>query len=405
MTAPKAPPSSGWRSVFAVPDYRRLWAIGVVSSVVRWLDTLAFAVFAYQATGSASVVALLTMLRLVPMALIGPFLGALGERIERRTMLFAVSCLMCATALVLAWLAHAGVLAVWHLAVAALLNGLAWATDNTVRRLLIGEVVGSARVGAAMSIDIGSGNAARLLGPTTGGALLAGVGIEGAFLLGAVLYLVPIVAAWRLAWRSAGAPAGGPAILARIAEGFAVVRRDRRLAGTMAVTVIFNLFGWPFTSMVPVIATDALGLGPRGAGLLAGLDGLGSLASAALLAVWLRPRHYRAAYVGGTAAYLATLSLFALSPDPVTAGVVLVINGFAQSGFGVMQSTLVYVLAPPEARSRVFGVLSMCIGTAPLGFIQLGLLADAIGAPYATALIGVQGLLALALTWRLWRTI
>jgi MFS family permease len=312
---------------------------------------------------------------------------------------------MCATALVLAALAHAGLLAVWHLAVAALLNGLSWATDNTVRRLLIGEVVGTARLGAAMSVDIGSGNAARLLGPTAGGALLAGVGIEGAFLLGAVLYLVPIAASWRLAWRSQGAPAGGPAILARIAEGFGVVRRDRRLAGTMAVTVIFNIFGWPFTSMVPVIATDALGLGPRGAGLLAGLDGLGSLASAAMLAVWLRPHHYRAAYVGGTAAYLVTLSLFALSPDPITAGAILVLNGFAQSGFGVMQTTLVYVLAPPEMRSRVFGVLSLCIGTAPLGFIHLGILADAIGAPYATALIGLEGLVALALTRRLWRTI
>jgi len=402
-TAPAAIP--GWRGVFGVADYRRLWLIGVVSSVVRWLDTLAFAVFAYQLTGSASVVAMLTMLRLVPMALVGPFLGALGERIERRLMLFAVFCLMGGTAVVLAVLAHAGMLAVWHLAVASLLNGLAWATDNTVRRLLIGEVVGTARVGAAMSVDIGSGNAARLLGPTTGGALLASVGIEGAFALGAVLYLVPIVASWRLAYRNTGAPAGGPAILARIAEGFGVVRRDRRLAGTMAVTVIFNIFGWPFTSMVPVIATSALELGPRGAGLLAGLDGLGSLASAAMLAVWLRPKHYRAAYVGGTAAYMATLSLFALSPTPVLAGAALILNGFAQSGFGVMQTTLVYVLAPPETRSRVFGVLSMCIGTAPLGFLHLGFLADAIGAPYATALIGLEGLLALALTWRLWRTI
>lgn len=406
-TAPVSPPGAvpGWRGVFAVADYRRLWLIGVVSSVVRWLDTLAFAVFAYQKTGSASVVAMLTMLRLVPMALVGPFLGALGERIERRMMLFAVFCLMGVTAVVLALLAHAGMLTVWHLAVASLLNGLAWATDNTVRRLLIGEVVGTARVGAAMSVDIGSGNAARLLGPTTGGALLAGVGIEGAFALGAVLYLVPIVASWRLAYRNTGAPAGGPAILARIAEGFAVVRRDRRLAGTMAVTVIFNIFGWPFTSMVPVIATSALELGPRGAGLLAGLDGLGSLASAAILAVWLRPQHYRAAYVGGTAAYMATLSLFALSPTPVLAGAALILNGFAQSGFGVMQTTLVYVLAPAEARSRVFGVMSMCIGTAPIGFLHLGFLADTIGAPYATALIGLEGLVALALTWRLWRTI
>ncbi len=61
---------AGRLSAFAVADYRRLWLIGSISSVVRWLDTLAMAVFAYQATGSAFVVAMLTMLRMLPMGIL-----------------------------------------------------------------------------------------------------------------------------------------------------------------------------------------------------------------------------------------------------------------------------------------------------------------------------------------------
>lgn len=395
----------GRLSVFGLADYRRLWLVGTVSSVVRWLDTLAMAVFAYQATGSAFVVAMLTMLRMLPMAVLGLVFGAVGERVERRLLLFGVLVAMALTSTALAALAWAGQLAVWHLAVASLLNGMAWASDNTVRRFLIGEVVGAARLSSALSLDIGAGNAARLLGPVLGGALLAMVGIEGAFALGALLYLPPIIAAWNLAYRNSHVASGGPALLARIAGGFDVVRRDPRLLGTMVVTLIFNLWGWPATSMVPVIGADRLGLSPPMIGLLAGMDGLGALASAIALAVMLRPGGYRATYVGGTALYLAATVAFALSPDPVTAAVALIVTGAASSCFGVMQSTLVYVLAPPEARSRVFGVLAVCIGSAPIGFLHLGLLADWIGAPYATALIGVQGLLAILLTRRWWRTI
>jgi hypothetical protein len=56
-------------------------------------------------------------------------------------------------------------------------------------------------------------------------------------------------------------------------------------------------------------------------------------------------------------------------------------------------------------RSRMLGVLSVCIGVGPVGFIGLGWLADAIGAPWATAATGLTGLLMMLLTRPLWRSI
>jgi hypothetical protein len=70
-----------------------------------------------------------------------------------------------------------------------------------------------------------------------------------------------------------------------------------------------------------------------------------------------------------------------------------------------MQATLIFLAAPPEMRSRLYGVLSVCIGLGPIGFLHIGLLASWIGAPGATMVTGVEGLIALALTHRLWRTI
>jgi len=386
------------------PDFWRLWFVGLVVFTVRWLETVAVAVVVYERTNSAFLVAMMTMLRLLPMGLFGAFLGAWAERIERRTALTVVVLLMGLTSFTLMLLAYAGRLEVWHLALASFVNGLGWATDNPVRRVMIGEVVGAEQMGTAMSLDVGANNASRMVGPTVGGLLLATIGIDGAFALSVVLYALAIIAALRIRYRNA-APAGAGSVLARIAEGLALVRGDRRLVGTLTVTIIYNVFAWPFTSMVPVIGRDRLGLGPEGVGILASMDGVGAFCGAILLALWLRPAWYGRAYLGGVTAYMVMLTVFALIPQPLIAGLALVFTGLGGAGFSTMQATLVYLAAPPEMRSRILGVLSVCIGIGPVGFVGLGLLADAIGAHWATAVTGVTGLLVLALTRPLWRAI
>ncbi|HZT87821.1 MAG TPA: MFS transporter [Stellaceae bacterium] len=388
----------------ALPDFRRLWLVGLVIFAVRWLEMLAVGVFVYQHTGSAFDVALMTLLRMVPMALFGAWIGAVAERWQRHTALVIVILLMLATSLSLAILSYAGQLAVWHLAVASFCNGVGWATDNPVRRVMIGDVVGTEGVGAAMSVDVGANNASRMLGPTIGGLLLAGAGIGGAFTVSVSLYLIALVAALQVRHRDSAA-AGGRGALARMIEGFVLVRRDRRLVGTLVITVIYNLFGWPFTSMVPVIGQDNLHLGATGIGVLASMDGVGAFAGAVAIAVWARPRHYIWLYVGGTTVYLAGLIVFALVPQAALAATALLLTGISSAGFSIMQATLVYLAAPTNMRSRMYGVLSVCIGVGPLGFLHLGVLADAIGAPWATTLTGAEGLVAMVLTYPWWRVL
>jgi len=390
--------------LLAQPDFRRLWLVGLVVFAVRWLEMLVVGVFVYQHTGSAFQVALMTLLRMVPMALLGALIGAAAERWERRTALIIVLVSMLVTSLSLAVLAYAGRLAVWHLALASFCNGIAWATDNPVRRVMIGEVVGPEQMSAAMSVDVGANNASRMLGPTIGGLLLAGAGIDGAFTVSVVLYALALAAAVGLRYRNSGAAPGAGA-LARMIEGLRLVRHDRRLIGTLVITVIYNLFGWPFTSMIPVIGQDSLHLGATGIGILASMDGVGAFAGAVVIALWARPRHFARLYIGGVAVYLAMIVGFALIPQPALAGVALLLTGLSSAGFSIMQATLIYLAAPPDMRSRMYGVLSVCIGVGPLGFLHLGLLADAIGAPWATTASALEGLLALALTRRWWRVV
>jgi MFS family permease len=402
-TAPTISPAQKPRWLLDIADFRRLWLIGLVVFAVRWLEMLVVGVFVYQRTGSAFEVALMTLLRMAPMVLFGPLLGAVAERLQRRNAQIAVCATMLITAIVVAMLAYAGSLEVWHLAVASFCNGVAWAADNPVRRVMIGEVVGPERMSAAMALDVGANNASRMLGPTIGGLVLAGIGISGALTISVVCYALAMAAALRVRHNNTFAPAKTGAVLNRIVEGLMLARQDPKLIAILTVTIIYNVFGWPFTSMIPVIGQDRLHLAASGIGILASMDGIGAFFGAIAIALWARPTHFNRLYVGAVVSYLILLIGFALAPASWFAGTALLLTGLSNSGFSVMQATLIFLAAPAEMRSRLYGVLSLCIGSGLVGFLHLGLVAELIGAPWATTISGLEGLVALALTWRWWR--
>src|SRR5262249_3675933 len=110
-------------------------------------------------------------------------------------------------------------------------------------------------------------------------------------------------------------------------------------------------------------------------------------------------------YIGGGVIYPAVVSGFSLMPHPLLAGALLMVTGFANAGFSIMQATLLYLAAPPQMRSRPFGVPSGFLGIGMIGFIHLGVLAGLVGAQWATATIGVEGIMVMLLTRRWWRAV
>ena len=100
--------------------------------------------------------------------------------------------------------------------------------------------------------------------------------------------------------------------------------------------------------------------------------------------------------------YIITAVVFAHAHSVPLAAVLLLLNGLGGVGFAVMQTTLMYRDSPVAQRARLLGVLTACIGLGPIGFFYIGVLADALSPPMATLAMGVQGMVALALTRRYW---
>ena len=387
------------------PDFWRLWLVGLIMFIVRWTEMMAFGLYVYQLSGSPLTVATITMLRMVPMGLLGVFMGVAADRVDRRLGLIAIVLSLLTTSLSLALLAYTGYLAVWHLAVASLINGLAWTADMPVRRMLIGQAVEQSRFGTAIAVDTASNNGSRLIGPLIGGFMLGAAGVSGIFALSVVLYSIAAIAAFGLPRPDAKVRAIADGALAYLVDGLRLIRTNRRLRAALTITVLYNIFGFPCSSMIPVIGQDYLHLLPAGIGILAGMEGIGSITGALLIGVYARSQHYARLYVGGTFTYMAALILFALMSEPVLAGAALLLTGLMMAAFGVMQATLVYLAVPMEMRGRTLGLLSTCIGIAPLGFLHIGLLANWFGAQAAIIIVGGEGLLAALLTMPIWRAL
>ena len=90
----------------------------------------------------------------------------------------------------------------------------------------------------------------------------------------------------------------------------------------------------------------------------------------------------------------------ALSPWYALAFVLLLIGGLGTAAFSNMQTTLILIEAPQAARSRVMGIVTMCIGTGPVGVVMIGILSEQVGPRNAILIMAGLGLCGLGLLWR-----
>lgn len=401
MSLEPNPTEAGTTSLLRDRGFLALWGVGALNSTGRWLEMLVIAIFVFDQTGSPLLVAAMLMLRLLPMALFGMFGGVIAHRFERWLILRIASACVVLLACVMFTLAYQDAIQVWHVGFASFVSGLVWSTDFPVRRTLMGDIAGPLGVSRAMSLDILAGSATRMLGPLIGGVLYQQIGLSGAFLLSAVLYLTGFCLLFLKKRTPAEHTASVDSVLDNLRQGWLALRGSRTLPGILAVTVVFNVWGFPFISMVPVFGKDVLQLDAASVGLLASSEGAGAFLGALVLSIFARSEHARYLYLGSVGVYCLFALAFSFSTWVWLSGGLLLMVGFVSAAFGSMQSALVLMNAPRGFERQMMGVLSVCIGTAPLGFLHLGLLADWLGAPTACAITATEGVLAmLFVVWR-----
>ncbi len=384
------------RQVFAAPGFVRLWLAGGISSAMLWLEVLAAALFTLTVTGSPLAVAVVSAARAAPLLFVGAFVGVLADALDRRIIVVGGLLLTAAGSAAIAVLACLGMLAPWHLGLAALVGGLVYATELPARRRLVAEVAGPALVGRAVAIDSLTSFSTRVAGPLLGGVAVGAIGIGGAYGVSAACSILAAGIAfgvshkqerrglsWSQAWRD-------------LRDGLSFARRSRTVATLLGITTAMNLFGYSYTALVAPIGRGA-GLSDVAIGVLAAAEPAGALCGGVLMVRLTTPASPLTWLGAGAGALFCALMAGLLAPPLWPLCAALALGGLGVAVYTNMQTTIVMQSVPTAIRSRVFGLVSMCVGCWPVGQLLAGAAAEMLTAQQAMGGLGVAGLGLLAL--------
>lgn len=389
-------------SLIAEPSIRKLWLAGAVAGTVRWLDTLASAIFVLHITGSGAWVSVVFVLRLLPMILLGAFVGPLTGKIFPKTILVSASVLLGSTYVVL-YAVSIGVGIHLHVVLAACFVGACYqAFEIPVRRTLLADLAGSPRFGTVTTLELSTSNATRMLGPFLGGVYYEALGMPYVYLIGAVGTFLTAVLIWR--YSPATGKAGGPdnppqtrpSMSSDLSAGLHHVRSCQIVYALLFCTVIVNLFGVCYLAALPVIGTKSLALSSIYVGLLQSAEGAGSLLGAFFISLYAKQRDYNSFFYFGSVIYLTSICAVSFVGDFYSAFSFLLLAGFGGAGFGTMQTALLLYHTPVHIRHHLMGILQICIGSGLAGVLLIGFLIDLFSPQTAIAVTSSAGLVLLA---------
>jgi len=383
--AARAPSRLAAINTFRAPGYRYLWTASLLWNQARWMDQVVLGWVVLELTNSAWDVALIGVVRSIPILLLGVLGGAVADRFDRRRLLMLTQGLGAAVSLAMAVLMATGQFVYWHALAGAVLLGVQWAVDWPTRRALIPDLVGRELTMNAVVLESISMNLTRILGPLLAGWLLAYLDAALAYMVMAALYALEIALLGLMPLRVPGRPAAAGSVLRYLGEGISEIRRSPPIVGVLLVTVFMNMLAYPYQFILPVFARDVLDVDPVGLGILGAANGVGSLSGALVLASKGRVVGAGRLFWMGSLATGVGVALLALSRQFELSVALLLLSGLASSTFSAFQSTIILGSASERLRGRAMGMLTLAIGTSPIGLLEIGALTTAYGAPAAVA--------------------
>ncbi len=370
---------------------------------MRWFEVLSAALFTLDVTGSGFDVALVSAARTMPMLLLGAFSGVVTEAVNRKQVLFYGQVLTCLASASVALLAWTGMVRPWHVAVAALVAGVVWSTEMATRRRMVGECVEGRLVSRALALDTMSNSFTRLLGPVFAGVIYQRLGLAGSFGFSASVYAFAAFLSLGLDHRQTIRRRGLGKVPRDLAEGVRYVRGDLVIGGVLAVTIAMNLLGFPYAALVAPIGRMVFHVSPTLVGVMAASEAFGAFLGGALLTSREPAINGRVLMVGGSLLFLGGVVAMPLAPGFWIACLLLTVGGFGSAAFANMQTSLIVLHTPVHIRSRLMGLLTVCIGMGPLGILLMGGVANFVGPMLAIDMVAATGFVSVCVIGVFWR--
>lgn len=399
MTTPPGAAPDGALSPLRHPAFRWLWIATIAANTGLWMQALGAQWYLVSRPGGGALVALVSLALTLPMALLALPAGILADAIDRRRMLIWVQAGSAAVAALLCVLMATGSLAPSTLIILTALLGCGSALTLTPWQSLIPDLVPRERLLSAAALVGISFNIARVIGPAVAGFVVAWAGIAIVFALNAVLVGVFLVAL--VAWKGTGKGPHQPERLwPAMRSGFRYVRHSPQVLKLMLRSFWFTLPMMAILALLPLIATERLGMGSSGYGLLFACQGAGAVIGGLGLA--RARRHFTTNAITGTTVALASVITLALPfvGMPLIAMALMVVAGGCWTMTHAANAGALQVYLPAWVRARGLAIYSMALfGGQAVGSAFVGWMSDQFSLVFAFVVCAVLMAAGATLAW------
>lgn len=362
-------------------NYRLFVAGQGVSLIGTWMQQVAMSWLVYRLTGSVLLLGVVSFVSHIPIFVLAPLAGVLADRCDRRRLLMATQSLAMCQAALLTYLVLTGQVQVWHIMVLSFIQGLANALDGPARQSFVVQMVDQREdLGNAIALNSSMVSAARLIGPSIAGLLVSTVGEGVCFALNSASFLAMILALAFIRVRQWENLRQRQHLLSELREGLVYAFGFGPIRSILLLVALINLLGMPYTTLLPVFASDVLHGGAHTFGFLTAAAGGGALAGTLFLASRRSVLGLGRLIVRSAILFSCGITIFALSSS-----LLLSVPALLMAGFGAMSlisscNTIIQTIVEEDKRGRVMSFFTMAfVGMSPFGSLLAGSLASHVG--------------------------
>ena len=374
--------------------FRVLWLAVFASNVGLWMQTVGAQWLLVHRARAALLVPLVQVADMLPDLLFGVVGGVFADIFDRRRLLIVVQLVMAAFCTALTVLTRAGHMPPALLLAFTFVLGAGSVLTGPAYQSLVPDLVPRAQIPAAASLGSVNINLARAVGPAIAGILISLTGVAGVFALdtATLLFYALVVAVRPMPARATGTNPGS--FLLALYSGARYVRYAPVVRRMLLRAALFLVPGSVLWALLPLIATERLGLGSSGYGLLLASLGIGAVAGAFILPRLRARLAPNTLIVAASSVYAAALVIVVLTHSAAVTLIVLLPAGIAWVAFLASMNAWLQLFLPSWVRARGISVYLMVLfGSQAIGALLWGAIAQPAG--LVTTFLIAGGLMAL----------
>lgn len=368
---------------FSSNNYRLYFSGQLISLIGTWLQIVAQGWLVLKLTNSAFSVGLVAAVSALPTLLFSLFGGVIVDKFPKRKILLFTQTSSMILAFILGTLTVLKVINVWEIAFLAFLLGVVNALDIPARQSFVVELVGKENLPSAISLNSGTFNGARVIGPSFAGFLIGLIGIGGAFIVNGFSYIAVIIALLKIKVADIVSHTHKNPLKA-IKEGISYAFTHPIIKTLLIFTAVMSVFGWSFTTVLPVITQNIFHMDAAGLGYLYAAVGLGAVSGSISVSAFSKKVSPLFFILGGNTLFSIAIMLFTLSANLPIALFFLFLAGFGLLAMFSMINTTIQNMVEDHFRGRVMSLYTiMFLGMTPFGSLQVGYLSQHFGTGFA----------------------